>query len=153
MRAGHASWGSVAGGEASKEPFAELFSLARSPQGLDYMKTGSKSALEEMVFDPAKIRQGPGAMKLADRIGEFNSVEGKLRNVGFNEVGSAAPELAMQIGFPALAGLLAGKTHGNAKAALSGAAVGSGIGSLAGPEGTLIGGALGAGAGLARQLL
>lgn len=148
LKAGNAPWGPVPGGEASKEPFAELFSVARSPQGMDYLQTGSKSALKDM------IGSGDAApLKMADRIGELNSVEGKLRNVGFNEVGSAAPDMAMQIGLPALAGLLASKTHGNAQAALSGAAVGSGVGSFAGPEGTLVGGALGAGAGLVRQLL
>lgn len=146
---GLGAWGSVPGGAASKEPFAELFSLARSPQGMDYLKTGSKSALKDIVGE----RDGYTAMKLADRVGELNSVEGKLRNVGFNEVGAAAPDMVMQMGLPALAGLLASKTHGNVKAALSGAAIGGGIGGLAGPEGTLIGGALGAGAGLARQLL
>lgn len=148
LDAGAGAWGSVPGGAASKEPFAELFSLARSPQGVDYLQTGSKSALKEIVG-----RGDSAPLKLADRIGELNSVEGKLRNVGFNEVGAAAPDMVMQMGLPALAGLLASKTHGNVKAALSGAALGGGIGGLAGPEGTLIGGALGAGAGLARQLL
>lgn len=149
LQAGNSPWGSVAGAAASKEPFAELFSVARSPQGLDYLKTGNKSALAEMIGP----KEAQPAMKMADRIGELNSVEGKLRNVGFNEIGSAAPDLVMQMGLPALTGLLASKTNGNAKAALSGAAAGSTVGGFFGPEGSLIGAGLGAGAGLARQLL
>ncbi len=149
LQAGLGPWGQVAGGAASKEPFAELFSVARSPQGVEYAKKGGGSALKEMIGS----RTGSGAMKMADSIGELNSVEGKLRNVGFNEVGAVTPKLAMQVGLPALAGLLASKTHGNVRSAMEGAALGSGLGGMAGPTGTLVGGAVGAGAGLLNQLL
>lgn len=135
--------------QASKEPFAELFSVARSPAAFDYAQTGNKTALQAMMGG----RDATKSAKLMDNIGELNSVEKSLRNEGFSEVGAAAPGMLMQLGLPALTGLLASKTHGNVKAALGGATVGAGIGGMFGPEGTLVGGALGAGAGLARQLL
>lgn len=137
---------------AAREPFAELFSVARSPAGMD-INSGNldvrRAAIKQLISDRSP-RQAEGLM---DKVGLLNQTEKNLRNEGFNEVGSLAPDLALQLGLPALAGLMASKTHGNVKAALSGAAFGGGLGSMAGPEGTLIGGALGAGAGLARQLL
>lgn len=136
--------------QASREPFAELFSVARSPQGMERFTQGTK---EGLLSDMVGSRPGPQAQKLAADVGEFNSVENKLRGVGYSEVGSIAPELAMQVGLPALGGLLASKTHGNVKAALSGATAGAAAGGFFGPEGSLIGAGLGAGAGLARQLL
>lgn len=137
---------------ASEEPFAELFAAARSPQGLD-IQSPNLGVRRAAINDIVGTRTPRQAETLLDRVGLLNETEKSLRNEGFSEVGAVAPELAMQIGLPALAGLLASKTHGNVRSALSGAAVGAGLGSLAGPEGTVIGGALGAGASLARQLL
>lgn len=137
---------------ASEEPFAELFSVARSPQGFDIGSSNlgvQRAALNDIVGG----RSPQQAATLLDRVGVLNHTEKALRNEGFGEVGGVAPELAMQIGLPALAGLIASKTHGNVKAALSGAAAGGAIGGLAGPEGTLVGAGLGAGANLVRQLL
>lgn len=148
--AGPGNWDAVPNGQASKEPFAELFSVARSQQGLDrYYGSNTGGLLNDMVGH----RSGGGEARMADAIGELNSVETKLRNVGFNEVGSALPTMGLQIAAPVLAGLLASKTHGATRAALSGAAAGAGIGGFAGPEGMVAGGAIGAGLGLAKQLL
>lgn len=149
----------VMGGQSSKEPFAELFSVARSPQGQQLYDTGRLTP--GWARDLAGAHPNSGAswrttdqqIKLMDNIGDLNNVEKGLRNVGFNEVGSAAPVMGLQLAAPVLAGLLASKTHGNVQAALTGAAGGAALGSWGGPEGTLVGGALGAGVGLAKQLL
>lgn len=151
-------WGVIPQGQASKEPFAELFSVARSPQGVDIYKKGTGGAAFRDIVGASEAsgprwRTGAQQMKLADNVGEFNSVEKGLRKVGFNEVGSAAPVMALQVAAPILAGLLAAKTHGATRSALEGAAGGAALGSWGGPEGTLAGGAIGAGLGLAKQLL
>lgn len=138
---------------SSREPFAELFSMARSEPGMEYFNNPSAETRSNLMDAISKNRSTGNADNAMKRVDQFNDAEKSLRNEGFSEVGAAAPEMLMQLGLPALTGVLASKTHGNVRAALSGATAGAGIGSFFGPEGTLVGGALGAGAGLARQLL